>query len=131
MHEIAGEGNDIGKSGALRGQRSADRLEDERALRLEIGRRLAVLVGADLAGDEQIFRSFHAGDVRISRERLGHAVGIETLDRWHGGYSVCAERMERRRMMFRPSVPAQSRIQKRAASAGAKTAGLRWSLPPA
>jgi len=53
-------------------------------LRLEIGRRLAVFVGADLAGDEQIFGSFHARDVRIRRERLGHGVGIETLDGRHG-----------------------------------------------
>ena len=87
MHQIAGEGDDVGEARALRGERGADLREHQRALRLEIGRRLAVLADADLAGNEQKLRSFDARDIRIRRRRLGHAVGIETLDRGHGRYS--------------------------------------------
>jgi hypothetical protein len=62
-------------------ERRADIGEDQTALRVEIGRRLAVLVGADLAGDEQKFRRFDAGQLRILPERLAEAVGVENLNR--------------------------------------------------
>jgi len=118
MHEVAGEGDNVGKSRALRGERRANRFEDERALRLEIGRRLAVLVGADLAGDEQIVRSLYARDVRIRRERFRHGVGVETLDGRHGRYShfalsecEIANSEQRTRMTFQPLIPLQAGIQ--------------------
>ena len=44
MHEIGGELDEIGKARALRGERRADIGEDEPALRIEIRRRLAVLL---------------------------------------------------------------------------------------
>jgi hypothetical protein len=62
VHEIGREFDEIGEACTLRGERGANIGEDEPALRVEIRRRLAVLVGADLAGNEQKFRRrLHAG----------------------------------------------------------------------
>ncbi len=84
VHEIARERDDVAKVRALRGERRADVGEYLRALAFEIGRDLAPHVHADLSGDEQKLRRLDAGDVRISRERLAEAVGVEHLDVGHG-----------------------------------------------
>src|ERR1700728_2430240 len=83
MHEVARELDHVGETRALRGKRGAEMGEHLRALSLEIGGRLAVPVDADLAGHEEKLGGLDARDVRIGRNRLGEAVGIEHLDRWH------------------------------------------------
>ena len=83
MHEIGRELDQIGEARALRGKRRADIGEHQAALRVEIGRRLAVLVGADLAGDEQKLRRLNARELRILPERLAEAVGVENLNIGH------------------------------------------------
>ena len=57
--------------------------------RVEVGRGLAVAVGADLARDEQELRRLHARDLRILPERLAEAVGVEDLDVGHGFTPLC------------------------------------------
>jgi hypothetical protein len=60
----------------LRGERGVEIGKDMRALRVEIGRRPAVAVDTDLAGDKQELRRLDACDVRILPEWLAEAVGL-------------------------------------------------------
>src|SRR5262249_49684164 len=62
---------------------SPDVGEGLRALAFEVGRGLAVLAGANLAGDEQELRRLDPGDLRILPKRLAQAVGVENLDVGH------------------------------------------------
>ena len=84
VHQIGRELDDVGKARALRLQRRADVGEGLGALRIEVGRGLAVLSGADLSGDEQELGRLHAGDLRILPQRFAEAVGIQVLDLRHG-----------------------------------------------
>ena len=79
MHQIGGELHDIAPAGADRFERRLDIGESLHALRIEvaIAGQLAVLVDADLAGDEHEFRGLHAGQMRILPKRLAERVGID------------------------------------------------------
>ena len=91
----------VGEARALRGKRCADIGEHQRALRVEIGRSFAVLVGADLAGDEQELRRFDSGDLRILPERLAEAVGVEDLELAWSAPRLC----EKTQTVASPSFP--------------------------
>jgi hypothetical protein len=57
-------------------------------LRVEAARGLALLVSADLPGDEQKFRRLDPRQLRILPERLAEAVGIENLNAGHWERSI-------------------------------------------
>jgi hypothetical protein len=76
VHEIGRELDDIGKARALRRQRRADIGKDEFALRFEISGRLAVLAGANLAGDGQKLRRLDAGDCEYCPSGLPRLSGL-------------------------------------------------------
>ncbi len=59
MHKVGGELDDVGERGALRGQRQADVAKVCAHCASKSAPVAAVLVGADLAGDEQEFGRLH------------------------------------------------------------------------